>query len=220
MIDLAFRRVAGGREPDRVVLRLQDPEPAVVWRSRGAAVGRFSLAGEAVARVRAAAEKAGALAPPESPSTLSAHVLAEYLTLDEASLAVPAGTEVDGPWGDLLAACRAALDAPTEPVAAITLIGEPPARVRVEHRGSGQVSLGFGALNVAIRWAADGVETAYAGAQVRDGVVEAGPGWSTTIELDPPADPSPAGEPVATATLSIMDEGVWIPVALEVPVPT
>ena len=123
MIDLAFRRVAGGREPDRVVLRLQDPEPAVVWRSRGAAVGRFSLAGEAVARVRAAAEKAGALAPPESPSTLSAHVLAEYLTLDEASLAVPAGTEVDGPWGDLLAACRAALDAPTEPVAAITLTG-------------------------------------------------------------------------------------------------
>jgi hypothetical protein len=219
MTELALRRVAGGREPDRVVLRLQDPEPAVVWRSRGAVVGRFSPAEDALARVRAAAEAAGAVPAPESPSTLSAHVLAEYLTLAEASLAVPAGTDVAGPWGELLAACRAALDAPAEPLAAVTLIGEPPSRVRIEHRGSGQVSLGFGALNVGIRWTEDGVETAYAGAQVRDGVVEAGEGWSTAIELDPPVDPSPAGEPVATATLSIMDEGVWIPVALEVRVP-
>jgi hypothetical protein len=219
MTDLALRRVAGGREPDRVVLRFQDPEPGVVWRSRGAAVGRFSPAAVAIVRVRAAAEAAGAVAPPESPSTLPAHQLAEYLTLGEATLAVPAGTEIAGPWGELLAACRAALDAPAEPLAAVTLLGEPPARVRIEHLGSGQVSLGFGALNVGIRWTEDGVETAYAGAQVKDGVVEAGEGWSTTIELDPPADPSPAGEPVATATLSMMDEGVWIPVALEVPVP-
>ena len=218
MTDLAFRRVAGGREPDRVVLRWQDPEPAVAWRSRGALVGRFAPDEAALARVLAAAEAASAVAPPESPSTLSAHVLAEYLTLGDASLAVPAGTEVTGPWGELLTACRAALDAPAEPVAAVTLVGEPPSRVRIEHRGSGQLELGFGALNVAIRWTEDGVETAYAGAQVRDGVVEAGPGWGTTIELDPPADPSPAGEPMATATLTVMDEGVWIPVALEVPV--
>lgn len=219
MTDLAFRRVAGGREPDRVVLRWQDPDPPVVWRSRGAVVGLFAPDEAALARVRAAIDAAGEVAPPESPSTLSAHVLAEYLTLDGAALAVSADAEVAGPWGELVAACRAALAAPAEPVAAVTLVGQPPSRVRFEHRGSGSLELGFGALNVAIRWEEDGLETAYAGARLAEGVVDAGPGWSRTIELDPPAGPSPAGQPVATATLTVMDEGVWIPVALEVAVP-
>ena len=217
--ELVFRRVAGGREPVLDVLRCQDPEPALIWRSRGAAVGRFSLVGGAAARVLAAAAAVGSTAPPGAASPRPADRVAEYLTLDGVALVVPAATAVDGPWGELLAACRAAVDDPGEPVAAVTLVAEPPARVHLEHRGMGSLELGFGALTAAIRWTHAGIETGYAGARVEGGVVTAGPGWSTTIELDVTADASPAGKVVATASLSIRDAGVWIPVTLEAPVP-
>jgi hypothetical protein len=49
--------------------------------------------------------------------------------------------------------------------------------------------------------------------------VTTAPGWSTTVELDITADASRAGKVVATASFSIRDAGVWIPVTLEVPVP-
>jgi len=91
--------------------------------------------------------------------------------------------------------------------------------VRLEHRGTEPLELGFGALAAAIRWSVDGAETGYAGARVKDGVVATTQGWSTTIELDPAADASPPGEPVATASFSVRDAGVWIPVTLEVRVP-
>lgn len=176
MSDLAFRRVAGGLEPLRDVLLCQDPEPAVIWRSRGAVVGRFAPRNTAAARVEAAVAAVGAVAPPGGPSTLPADRVAEYLTLDGVSLVVPADAEVDGLWGELLAACRAAVDDPGEPVAAVTLVAEPPARVHLEHRGSGPLELGFGALAAAIRWTQGGIETGYAGARIREGVVTADPG--------------------------------------------
>jgi hypothetical protein len=76
----------------------------------------------------------------------------------------------------------------------------------------------FGALVTAIRWTDHGAETGYAGARLREGTVMAGPGWSRVIELDPPAA-APDGEPVATASFSVRDAGVWIPVTLEVQPP-
>ncbi|MHB8893307.1 MAG: hypothetical protein ACYC65_14835 [Candidatus Limnocylindrales bacterium] len=217
MNDLAYRRVAGGSHPIHEVLLVRDPEPAVIWCSRGAMAGRFAARKAAAARIAAAVAAAGTIAPPEGPSTLPADHVAEYLTLDGRSLAVLAGAQVAGPWGELLAACRAAVDDPGEPVAAVVLVAEPPAHVRLEHRGSEPIELGFGALAAAIRWTVRGAETGYAGARVKEGVVTAAPGWSRMIELDPPADATPAGTPVATASFSIRDAGVWIPVTLEIP---
>lgn len=219
MSGLAYRRVAGGREPVRDVVWARDGEPASAWRSRGAIVGRFAVPAEAAARVRDAIVAARAAAPPVGPSTLPSDRLAEYVTLDDASMAVDAGAQVPGTWGELLAACRAALDEPGEPIAAVTLVPEPPARVRLEHRGSAPLELGFGALSVAIRWAQDGAETGYASARRNGGVVAAAPGWTETLELEPPLIATPAGEGIATASFSIRDEGVWIPVSLEVRLP-
>jgi hypothetical protein len=220
MTDLAYRRVAGGPDPIRDVLLVPDAGPATIWRSDGGVVGRFAVAPAFLPGLVAAAVAAASVDAPEGTSMPPADRLAEHLTLDGASLSVLAGAEVPGPWGPLLAACRAAVDDPGEPVAAIALVAELPGRVRLEHQGSGPLELGFGALAAAIRWTYGGIETGYAGARVRDAVVAAGPGWSTTIELTPTANPAPAGTPVARASFSISDGGVWIPVRLEVTAPT
>jgi len=102
-----------------------------------------------------------------------------------------------------------------DPPAAVTLVADPPAHVRLEHRGRERLELGFGALVTTIRWTDHGAETGYAGARLREGTVMAGSGWSRVIELDPPAA-APDGEPVATASFSVRDAGVWVPVTLEV----
>ena len=111
------------------------------------------------------------------------------------------------------------MDDPGEPVAAVTLVAEPPARVHLEHRGVGSLELGFGALVAAIRWTHAGDRDGVRGRPGEGGVVTAAPGWSMTIGLDITADASRAGKAVATASFSIRDAGVWIPVTLEVPVP-
>ncbi|HYO43127.1 MAG TPA: hypothetical protein VES19_08020, partial [Candidatus Limnocylindrales bacterium] len=128
-------------------------------------------------------------------------------------------TAADGPWGELLAACRAAVDDPGEPVAVVAVVAEPPSRVRLEHRGREPLELGLGALVVAIRWGGPGLATTWAEVRVTEGVVVAGPGWSRTLDVVAVSDPAPGAVPGGTASLSARDEGAWIPVSLTEPPP-
>ncbi|HYO43981.1 MAG TPA: hypothetical protein VES19_12350, partial [Candidatus Limnocylindrales bacterium] len=137
MSELVYRRVAGGRDPDRDVLRAGADGESRVWRSRGATAGRFETRPEALVRVRAAIAGVAGIEVPAAFAGASpgSDVVAEHLSLDGATLAAPAATAADGPWGELLAACRAAVDDPGEPVAVVAVVAEPPSRVRLEHRG-------------------------------------------------------------------------------------
>jgi hypothetical protein len=225
MNELEYRRVAGGRDPDRDVLR-DGAGGSHVWRSRGAAAGRFEARPEALAMVRAAADAVVGVAPPAAPggagevrpeASEGAGGSMEHLAVGGSTLVVRSGSAVAGPWGALLAACRSAVDEPGDPVAAVAVTAEPPDRVRLEHRGGAPLELGFGALVVAIRWAGEGVDTSWSEARISDGVVTAEPGWSRAFEVHGVGAPAPGATPAGMATLSIKDDGVWIPVSLAEP---
>ena len=123
-------------------------------------------------------------------------------------------TRPDGAWGELLAACRDALDHPGPPVAAIGLVIEGPGRLRLEHRGSESLRVGLGAVIAETVVYRDGAQAGLAQSRSADGAVDAGPGWRTTIEIEP-LDAAGASL-VASVSLSANDAGVWVPVRCEV----
>jgi hypothetical protein len=138
----------------------------------------------------------------------------EVLEAGDATLSLGPNVAPDGPWGELLAACRSAVDRPGEPVAAIGLVVEGPGRLRLEHRGSGTLKVGLGAVIAETIVYRDGAQAGLAQARFADGAVDAGPGWSHAIELEP-VDAAGASL-VASVSFSANDAGVWVPVRCEV----
>ena len=60
----------------------------------------------------------------------------------------------------------------------------------------------------------DGAQAGLAQSRAADGAVDAGPGWSYAIEIEP-LDAAGASL-VASVSLSANDAGVWVPVRCEV----
>jgi hypothetical protein len=210
---LAYRRLSASRPPVREQLELGPDGTLEVWRSNGPLVGRFAGGpgdGErlvaALAAARAAPRPGGAAAP--------APAVFEVLEAGDEPIGLGPGGDPGGAWGDLLAACRDVVDHPGLPVAAIGLVVEAPGRLRLAHQGTEALRVGLGAVIAETVVFRDGAQAGLAQARVVDGAVDAGPGWSHTIELEP-LDAAGASV-VASVSFSASDAGVWVPVRCEV----
>ncbi len=184
-----------------------------VWRSNGALVGRLAGRAEDAGRLAALLEAARGEPLPGGRAT-PADAMFEVLEAGDATIELKPGDDPGGPWGDLLAACRDAVDHPGAPIAAIGLVIEGPGRLRLEHRGSATLRVGLGAVIAETVVFRDGAQAGLAQARLADGAVDAGPGWSQAFELDP-VDAT-GGSLVASVSFAANDEGVWVPVRCEV----
>jgi hypothetical protein len=213
MSKLTYLRLSSSRPPVREQVVLGADDTVAVWRSNGPVVGR--LAGRAEDGERLASLLASALGTP-SPRNDTAPADAVFEVLEAGDTTVNIGPDgaPDGPWGSLVTACRDAVDHPGEPVAAIGLVIDAPGRLRLEHRGSGTLRVGLGAVAAETIVYRDGAQAGLAQSRFADGAVDAGPGWTHEIELDP-VDAAGASV-VASVSFSANDEGVWVPVRCEV----
>ncbi len=213
MTELTYRRVSDARPPvrDQAVL---DAGALTAWRSIGAEVGRFAGRDDDVSRLRALLPAALAAPRPARAGQVPPGAIVEVLTAGEAELPIAPGDAPDGAWGALLAACRDALDHAGEAVAAVGLVAEAPGRLRLEHRGTDPLRLGFGAVVAETVVYREGAQAGAAQTRLANGVVEAVPGWSQLFELEP-VDAA-GGSVVASVSFSANDGGVWVPVRCEV----
>lgn len=213
MSDLVYRRLSASRPPVREQAVLRPDGALEVWRSNGPVVGR--LAGRATdAEAIATRFHAARREPRPGGGATPADAVFEVLETDDATIELRAGDDPGGPWGELLATCRDAVDHPGAPIAAIGLVIEGPGRLRLEHRGSEPLRVGLGAViaeTVAFR---DGAQAGLAQARFADGAVDALPGWAHAIDLE--AVDAVGATVVASVSFSANDAGVWIPVRCEV----
>ena len=216
MSELTYHRLSSSRPPLREQVVLNADGTVGVWRSNGPVVGR--LAGRQEDGGRLTARLAAAVATPRPRDTATpADAVFEVLESGDETIELGPDASPGGPWGDLLAACRDAVDHPGPPIAAIGLVIEGPGRLRLEHRGSATLRVGLGAVIAETVVFRDGAQAGLAEWRTADGAVDAGPGWSYPIELEP-LDAAGASL-VASVSLSANDAGVWVPVRCEVTAP-
>src|SRR5438270_6614307 len=133
---LAFRRLSFAPPPEREMLTVNDDGRFELWRSNGPIVGRFAGAVPDATALAALVSAAAATPPPAVPSALPPDAATEVVEVGDTSATVEAGEGADGPWGELISACRRLLDQlRDEPVAAVALVVESPTGARLEHRG-------------------------------------------------------------------------------------
>jgi hypothetical protein len=210
--ELTYHRLSATRPPVREQLVLGADGTVELWRSNGPVVGRLAGGGDGASLTRLLT-LAQATPPPDQPAT-TADPVYEVLEAGEATISLAPGAAPDGPWGGLLAACRSAVDHPGVPIAAVGLVIEAPGRLRLEHRGSDTLRVGLGAVIAETIAYRDGTQAGLAQSRFADGAVDAGPGWSQVIELEP-LDTAGASV-VASVSFSANDGGVWVPVRCEV----
>jgi hypothetical protein len=185
-----------------------------MWRSYGPArVGRF---GGTVPEIDALTALVAAVAGAEPPSggEVEPDASVEVVTANGSTLEAQAGSEVGGPWGELVARCRELLDALVDqPVAAVSGSLRDDGTFRLSHEGADVLPVELGALDVrVVRWD-DGLEQASVQSRPTGlGHVEAGPGWELDVQFDPAV--FGAGKVVGTATFVASDDGVFAPVVV------
>jgi hypothetical protein len=212
---VVFWRVSSAPPPERELLTVDDGGSFTMWRSLGPVVGRFAGTLPDPGRLSALAAGAAAV-PPPSGRELPPDTTVEVVELDETrSAQVEAGADAGGPWGALLSCCRQLIDDLTDqPSAAVTLVAEDPFRPRLEHRGHDILPLELGSATVTVDFRRDDVEVAAAGTGPLDlGRIEAGPGWSVTVEITE-LPVSAGGLLTATASLVADDDGVFVPLTI------
>ncbi len=217
MSRVALARLSDAPPPLRETLDVDPDGSWRVWRSVGQAIGRFGGSGDAAAagqRIVMLAEAATDTDPP-GPGDASADTTWDTIEVGSTSLRLPYRAAPDGPWGELLAACRGLLDdAIASPKAAIGMTLMAPDRVRLEHRGDEPLPIELGAASVeATAWTADGAFIASGSGRVAADHVDAGPGWAIDVDLDG-IDASAGGQPVVFVSFVANDGGVFIPVVL------
>jgi hypothetical protein len=213
MTMLRFQRLSGYPPPEREMLDIADDGTFTLWRSMGPVVGRFG--GKVPDRDELAALVAAVEGsdPPE-PGELPADAATETVETDGGTATVEAGEAVDGPWGDLFAAGRKLADElRDQPVAAIAIeVDASDGVVRLTQRGDGVLPLELDRARVSARAWKDGRQ---AGGGTTDelglGRVEAGPGWSTSIDL-PDTDAPSGARLTVEASFVADDEGIYVPV--------
>jgi hypothetical protein len=214
MTTIAFTRSSDAPPPMLDTLDVDEDGSWRAWRSVGETIGRFS--GSDLGSLVGLARRAAAETPPTA-SDVPADATLDRLELGDghAVAVVGASTRPSGAWGDLLAACREAIeDATTHPTAAISIVVLGHDRVRLEHRGTGALSLELGGARAqASLWTAAGEFLATGTGGVDLGRVETGPGWSVEIPVEG-IDPMIAGGMVVSVSFVVDDGGVFIPVML------
>ena len=221
MSGVAFSRISGSPPPARELLSIRPDGSWSAWRSVGRAAGRFAGPGgpgtQGARIVELAEPAAGAEAPDLGDQPMDTTI--DRVEVDGRSVAVGYRAEPDGPWGELLAACRGLLkDAIDHPVAAIALVIVGPDALRLEHRGTEPLRVDLtGLRGEGTVWTDAGEYLTRGLPRVAEGgpggAVEASPGWSADIVLEG-LDPSKPGNLVVTMTLAVEDEGERVPVAL------
>jgi hypothetical protein len=211
---IGYRRIAPGRPPERELLAVEADGSATGWRSNGPIVGRFAGRPPGVEAVLSLAEAALALDPAPLPE-LPPGAAVETVEAGSVSARFLAGRTPDGPWGELLAACREALEhLAALPLAAVAGELDADGTLRLVHRGSEVLPLELGRLLVRTVRMRDGLETGRGQATPPGlGRVDAGPGWT----LEVPGDGTPAagdGTLWAEVTFVADDGGVYIPMRL------
>jgi hypothetical protein len=212
---LRLARLSDAPPPARELLEVADDGVLTGWRSQGTAVGHFGGSVDDIDGLRTLVEGAVAMPVPEL-GTLPLDATIESLWARDRSARFSVHATPGGPWGVLLRAARSLLDdtLPLAPVAAVALVVDEQAGVRLEHRGSSSITVELGSAWVEItRWR-DGAPVG--DAETRDfglGRVEAGPGWTASIAVG-----IPGGEPgdllTASAWFVADDAGVYVPIVL------
>jgi hypothetical protein len=216
---VVFRRLSSAPPPERELLTVDEAGTFRMWRSLGPMVGRFAGTLPDPARLAGLAAAAGGAAPPSGPGELPSGASVDFLEVENASSArVEAQSDVPGPWGALLDACRQLLgDLTAQPLAAVALHADDPARPRLDHRGQATLPLELDSATVTVELWRDGVQAVVAGSgPLGLGRVDAGPGWSVTVDIGA-VDVSGGGLLTARASLVADDEGVFVPLTLFCP---
>ena len=212
-----FKRLSDAPPPIRELLAVDDDGGATAWRSNGPAVGRFAGPVADLPGLRAAVDAARAAEPPDGD--LRADAVAEVIETGGRRARVAARLPVEGPWGALVEACRRVLDeVTTSPVVAIAGDVGPGARLRLEHRGDGTLTLELASLDVTFRLWRDGAQAGEArvrGAGEALDRLDAGAGWSLEVAAED-MDLSGGGILAAEASFVVEDEGVLVPVRVSV----
>jgi hypothetical protein len=129
-------RLSDAPPPAREIVDVAQDGSMTGWRSIHDAVGRFAGTAPDLEALRALAEATAGMGPPGTP-TLPHDATTDNLTTTAGELVVSDKATPDGPWGELLVACRRLLDEVSRsPVAAVGLVIDGPGRLRLEHRGS------------------------------------------------------------------------------------
>jgi hypothetical protein len=210
---VAFHRLGGYPPPEREMLEVELDGAFRLWRSIAPAVGRFAGQVAEPAEFQRLVEAAAADAPPAGGS-VTPDAPIETVVVGDASLRLEAGVAIEGPWGELLDACRRlADDGLRQPIAAIGIELEPPDTVRLVHRGREPLPIELGTAEVQLNLWRDGAPVAIGSTRPK-GVdhVEAGPGWSIEIAV-PGLAGAGAGLLGGQASFIATDAGVYVPVS-------
>lgn len=214
MSAISFQRFSDRFPPERELLEIDADGTFTMWRSYGGGrAGRFAGTVTDPERVSGlVAAVTGATPPEAAEAELDASV--EVLRAGDTTIEVDADRRVDGPWGDALTFCREQMRTLTsEPVAAIEGELRPDGVMRLSHVGTEALPLELAHLNVHVVSWLDGLERASSRTKPEGlGPVDAGPGWTLDVDVDP--DVLNDGKIVATATFVAVDDGIFVPVVV------
>jgi hypothetical protein len=212
---VTYGRFADGAPPERELLAVDDEGVATGWRSMGPIGGRVGGAVPDRAGLDAAIAAASD-APDPGPARLVPDAVREELEAGGHKVTLPLDDPPAGPWADLAAACRAALDAVTaQPVAAIEAAMDKDGGLRLAHRGAEPLTVELGSIRAKATLWRDGAEAWSADYALPPGLerTAVSEGWS--LDLDP-AEPVPPGGGTLVARVDLVadDEGVFVPLTL------
>jgi hypothetical protein len=214
MTAVSFSRLSSAPPPLREIAEVEADGSWRAWRSVGTAVGRFA-GGDGGSRVLEAVRAAldAQLPAPAEGGTLDEAT--DEIVIDGSALEVPHGHVPAGPWGEALEACRDLVArAPEHPLAAIAVTMAGPGLVRLEHRGSEalEVELGSGRVEITTHDERQiPVQSTFTALDL--GAVEARPGWSAEVRIDPVEAPTGGMVGVEVSFVAV-DDGVHIPVTI------
>jgi hypothetical protein len=212
---VTYTRFADAPPPERELLEVAASGDARAWRSIAPVGGRFEGRVPDPDRLRALVEAAVAAGSPEAPR-LPPDAVAETLDAGGKRATLPLDNPPAGPWADLAAACRAALDTVSgHPLAAVGAAVAADGTLRLEHWGREPLTVELGSLTARTTLWRDGAVVWSASYGVPGGLVRTavGPGWALELEpVEAVADGS--GTLVAQVDLVADDAGVLVPLTL------
>jgi hypothetical protein len=209
-----FLRLSSAPPPAREKIDVADDGSYTAWRSIDDVVGRFAGSVPDPEVVRGLVAAVAGVAPP-ALGALPHDATVDSVGAGGQELEVSANGSVEGPWGELLAACRELVaGVGSSPLAAVALVIDGPGALRLEHRGSASIPVELANLWVEVtRWRGDTPVGSAERTVPGLGRVESGPGWSLPIDLGRgPADGEPGDLLTASAWFVADDGGIFVPV--------
>jgi hypothetical protein len=133
---VCYGRFADAPPPERELLAVAEDGAATAWRSIAPVGGRFAGSVPDIGALCALVDAAIAAGPP-SPLRVAPDAVIEEVEAGGVSVTLPLDQAPAGPWSDLAAACRTALEAVSSSLgAAVAAVGaavEADGRLRLRH---------------------------------------------------------------------------------------